>query len=971
MLKVYYILIFVCITIFCNAQTIKFDNYTTKDGLLSNEVYNLHQDAKGYIWLFTNYGAMKYNGKSFEPVLKNLPFRESFIYCIYENENERKWVANANSDIYEIRNDSAFIVKGTNTDSSEFKKKAYTIYQIYVDDSLNIYIISKNGSYKLYKNKGYKSFKLSDQMQKDSLSFSAIEFKRGIISSWNIDNIEIKNGSSDIYLNGQFLHDNKITRSFRFKYKAIYYNPKYIKKYNQNIYISGYSKIIKIDEKGLLKEIQLGSYILNFAKDKNNHLWVACYNNGLFELDEHDSIVNHYFNNKTINDVLIDSNNGLWVSSEGLGLFHCKDLHVINYKENKILGIPISFIKKVNQHVFIAYTNGAIFLIKNSKMIKVHNEDFRFDNEPFDICEYDSNYYVIFRHGFKKINLNNTSYDFKSLRKGESSRNMILIGKDSILFSKQDGLIIFYKNEIINKLYINYKCYWCEFRNQHILAATNNGIYHFINTQFVQPKYLLPTKNCVITKIVKDKFNNYWFCSKGSGLFKLSPNNELKQYTISNDLPSNIIYDINFTEDNRLLLSTNIGLFYSDSFGNGLKNWKELYDEEVKSAVSFNHTIYLATTYGLVTINEKIINSNKPTFLNLTSLLVNGIVKNRGELSHLSYYQNNIECNVDIISYSTSIPKMMYELTGTEKQGGITMSQHVSFQNLATGNYTLTLSLLSKEYKVNPIVIKFSIIPAYWQTVWFKSVFIITILISCFIIVRITFRYYKNKEDKKNEANKLITEYKLIALKAQINPHFMSNCLTAIQHLILSNKVDEANQYLAKFSLLVRQVLNFSSKPLVSLSEELEITELNIELEQLRFENKFLFEIELHENTNLKTIFVPPLLLQPITENAIWHGLLPLKKLRKGKLIIKINMVDDLLYIYIEDNGVGRKKENSSIGNIKESKGILITKQRIENINVLYNTTKADLFYEDLVGDNHNPIGTRVTIILPLNLKTN
>lgn len=128
--------------------------------------------------------------------------------------------------------------------------------------------------------------------------------------------------------------------------------------------------------------------------------------------------------------------------------------------------------------------------------------------------------------------------------------------------------------------------------------------------------------------------------------------------------------------------------------------------------------------------------------------------------------------------------------------------------------------------------------------------------------------------------------------------------------------------------------------------------------------------IELYENTNLKTIFVPPLLLQPITENAIWHGLLPLKKLRKGKLIIKINMVDDLLYIYIEDNGVGRKKENSAIGNIKESKGILITKQRIENINVLYNTTKADLFYEDLIDDNHNPIGTRVTIILPLNLKT-
>ena len=384
----------------------------------------------------------------------------------------------------------------------------------------------------------------------------------------------------------------------------------------------------------------------------------------------------------------------------------------------------------------------------------------------------------------------------------------------------------------------------------------------------------------------------------------------------------------------------------------------------------FNHHIYLATNYGLVTINEKVIKNDKHIYLNLTSLLVNGLPKSRSELSRLNYDQNNLECHVDIISYSTNIPKMMYELSGVKKQGGITENQHVSFQNLAVGNYTLTLSLISNEYSAKPIVLKISIIPAYWQTVWFKSICIIAILISCFIIVRIAFRYYKNKEDKKNEANKLITEYKLIALKAQINPHFMSNCLTAIQHLILSNKVDEANQYLAKFSLLVRQVLNFSSKSLVRFQEELEITELNIELEQLRFENKFLFEIELHENTDLKNILVPHLLLQTITDNAIWHGLLPLKKLRKGKLIIKIKIVDDLLYIYIEDNGIGRKKENSAIGNMKESKGILITKQRIENINVLYNTTKADLFYEDLINEDHNPIGTRVTIILPLNLKT-
>src|SRR5690242_13099491 len=96
-----------------SAQSESFTRFTTKDGLLSDEIYNLHQDKLGYIWIFTNYGVLKYNSVEFKPVLKNLPFSESFIYSIYENSEGRKWVANSNAKIYEVINDSAFLVKGT------------------------------------------------------------------------------------------------------------------------------------------------------------------------------------------------------------------------------------------------------------------------------------------------------------------------------------------------------------------------------------------------------------------------------------------------------------------------------------------------------------------------------------------------------------------------------------------------------------------------------------------------------------------------------------------------------------------------------------------------------------------------------------------------------------------------------------------------------------------------------------------
>jgi LytS/YehU family sensor histidine kinase len=194
----------------------------------------------------------------------------------------------------------------------------------------------------------------------------------------------------------------------------------------------------------------------------------------------------------------------------------------------------------------------------------------------------------------------------------------------------------------------------------------------------------------------------------------------------------------------------------------------------------------------------------------------------------------------------------------------------------------------------------------------------------------------------------------------------MSNCLTAIQNLISNNKTDLANQYIAKFSFLVRQVLNFSSKSLVSIKDELETTELNLELEQLRFDKKFEFQIEYDDSIDICNILVPPLIIQPIVENAIWHGLLPLNKIRVGKLWIKIKLNNNTITIIIEDNGIGRITKTDKIGNLKDSSGIKITKQRILNLNNLYNISNGDFYYEDLKDELNNPIGTRVFMILPL-----
>lgn len=181
------------------------------------------------------------------------------------------------------------------------------------------------------------------------------------------------------------------------------------------------------------------------------------------------------------------------------------------------------------------------------------------------------------------------------------------------------------------------------------------------------------------------------------------------------------------------------------------------------------------------------------------------------------------------------------------------------------------------------------------------------ILILCIIIIIILIRNKRNLKKQKEyyELHNKIKELEIKVIKTQMNPHFISNCLSAIQNLIYSNQIDAAGEYLAKFSFFLRQILDFSDKIYLTLEEELAIIKMNIELEQLRFTNNFIFELKIDDSIALQDILIPSLITQPFIENAVWHGLLPLKN-SEPRLTVSIYRQNNLIYITIEDNGVGR-----------------------------------------------------------------
>jgi sensor histidine kinase YesM len=212
-----------------------------------------------------------------------------------------------------------------------------------------------------------------------------------------------------------------------------------------------------------------------------------------------------------------------------------------------------------------------------------------------------------------------------------------------------------------------------------------------------------------------------------------------------------------------------------------------------------------------------------------------------------------------------------------------------------------------------------------------------------------------------------LAEIQMMALRAQMNPHFIFNCLNSIQLYTTSNDAAKASDYLNRFSQLIRLVLENSRSERVTLANELEALRLYLDMEAMRFKDKLRFTIDVPANLDIDLIEIPPLLLQPYVENAIWHGLM--HKPEGGLVQVKVEPVqEDCLRITITDDGIGRNKatELKSLSATRhKSFGMKVTGERISLINRLYQThTRVQV--HDLTDAAGNPAGTEVVLEIPI-----
>ncbi len=243
--------------------------------------------------------------------------------------------------------------------------------------------------------------------------------------------------------------------------------------------------------------------------------------------------------------------------------------------------------------------------------------------------------------------------------------------------------------------------------------------------------------------------------------------------------------------------------------------------------------------------------------------------------------------------------------------------------------------------------------------------FMIGVMIEIFIFALGLGILMKRREDEKTVLSQEMERVKMTALQTQMNPHFIFNSLNSIRSYMLRNETNEASGYLSKFSRLIRLILEYSSEEHITLEEELKVLSLYVHIEQLRFREEFGFTIQMSGDINTEQILVPPLIVQPFLENAIWHGLM--QKNGEKELVLKVAKKDGLLEITLRDNGIGRVRAGANKTGAqkrRKSMAIELTTKRLEILN-----SKSDfrntVIINDLYGAEGEPLGTEVIIKMP------
>jgi Histidine kinase/Y_Y_Y domain len=582
------------------------------------------------------------------------------------------------------------------------------------------------------------------------------------------------------------------------------------------------------------------------------------------------------------------------------------------------------------------------------------------------------------------------TYNFKELGQNESWQLLITeIDKDHYILASTKGL--FELNDATQTLRpfteFNQKnwdfispIYFDKISQQLFISTNwwgNFSVLKKVKNEWILSKKTDAIKNVYAIKPAIDS-SKIWLCTR-NGLIKIDKQSlDYQLFTEKNGLPENFVSDILEIPNGNHWLVTGKGISYYDKAKKEYYQFSSkdgAYSKEYRWGRGFllaDGRAVFGGTNGITVINPTTLKNYvvKPK-IQITQLLIDEkTVKNQvniGEASSIELEANQNSFALEVVGIEYGFPenlKIQYQLQGIDKQW-ITASNPTTlrYSNLPDGSLELWIRATDESGKTSSEIKKIGIIinAPFYRTVWFRLLLLFTFVVLGYLIYRIRIARIREEAKKKEEIRRIKAEAEINVLRSQMNPHFIFNCLNTVDSYILTNKTDEASDFLNKFSKLIRLILENSRQEFIPIEQDLKALELYLKLEKERSFPQFNFQIVIDENLDETVYFIPSMLIQPFVENAILHGLRHQKN-KIGELSISLKSNAKNLIISILDNGIGREasaKINANKTSNKQSVGIKLTEERIQKMNEIFDGN-ASLKVNDLAS------GTEVVISLPL-----
>ncbi|KAA3630688.1 MAG: hypothetical protein DWQ02_17610, partial [Bacteroidetes bacterium] len=478
--------------------------------------------------------------------------------------------------------------------------------------------------------------------------------------------------------------------------------------------------------------------------------------------------------------------------------------------------------------------------------------------------------------------------------------------------------------------------------------------------------------NYSITDIIQTPDSTLWVATSSEGLLTIKNGQIINHYTATGSFPDNRCNKLFFDGGNYVWVATPEGLV-SINFEEGAISKYDIYDglpsNDILCMTILDSIVWAGTSKGLVSFPVDIDNHNQiapPIFI--TNFAIHEQDTSIAHSYKLKHDQNSMQINFLGLNYR-SRGKILYEyqMIGIDSTWVTTETRYARFPGLRPGDYTFNVVAINEDgvKSSSPASINIIISPPWWSTWWFLTLMSVLVIGTVWFAISIRIRNIRRQDKLIRQVNEL----SLKALQTQMNPHFIFNSLNAIQHFLTTNDQEKAMHYLSKFARLIRIVFEQSKKNLISLQEEIDFLKVYLSLEDLRFNNTIDISFELSEEVKNHLSFyqLPPLLIQPIIENAFKHGLFHKKE--DKKLVIHFEKYHQFLKCTITDNGVGMKytqKLDNWRAKPHKSSGLKATKERLS---LLHRNdpefNESDTFFKisDLY-NNGKAAGTKVELII-------